>query len=100
MASNQKLTRLLAGRTLQGSAQEPGLLTLTFADGPTMRVKVAAAATHATAVHAGAKVRKVRQRGTELNLDFADRTTWAGRMAEATSSVLLRDPAGTLEYAD
>ena len=99
MASNQKLTRLLAGRTLQGSAQEPGLLTLSFADGSTMKIKVAPAATN-VAVNSGAKVKKVRQKGTELDLDFADGTTWTVQTAEATSSVMLRDHAGKLEYAD
>ena len=99
MASNQKLTRVIAGRTIAASAQEPGLLTLTFGDGSVMNVKVAPSATNA-AVNAGAKVKKVRQKGTELDLDFEDGTTWTVQTAEATSSVMLRDKAGKMEYAD
>ena len=99
MASNQKLTRVLAGRTISGTAQEPGLLTVTFADGSVMKVKTASSSTN-TAVNSGAKVKKVRQKGTTLNLDLADGTTLAIQTAEATSSVMLRDQAGKLEYAD
>lgn len=99
MASNQKLTRIIAGRTIQASAQEMGLLTLTFSDGSVMKVEVAPSATNA-AVNAGVKVKKVRQKGTELDLDFEDGTTCTVQTAEATSSVLLKDKAGKLEYAD
>lgn len=99
MASNQKLTRVIAGRTIQASAQEAGLLTLTFGDGSVMKIKVAPSATN-TAVNAGAKVKKVRQKGTEFDLDFEDGTTWTVQTAEATSSVILKDHAGKLEYAD
>ena len=99
MASNQKLTRLIAGRAIKASAQADNLLTLTFSDDSTMRIKVAPAATNA-AVNAGAKVKKVRQKGTGFDLDFEDNTTWTVQLAEATSSVLLRDHAGKMEYAD
>ena len=86
-------------RLVGGSAQADALLTLAFADGSTMKVKTAPSAT-STAVNPGAKVSKVRQKGTELNLDFEDGTTWTAHLAQATSSVMLRDAAGKLEYAD
>ena len=45
-------------------------------------------------------IKKVRQKATLLNLDFVDQTTLAILLAESTSSVLLRDHKGVLEYAD
>lgn len=99
MASNQKLTRIITGRTIQASVQEPSLLTFTFGDGSVMKVKTASTATN-SAFNAGAKVKKVRQKGTRLDLDLEDGTTWTVQTAEATSSVLLKDKAGKLEYAD
>ena len=122
MASNQKLTKLIAGRAIAGSVQAEGLLTVAFADGSTMRVKTgpttavpptAAAPTvptpgtpapvstaPAAAPATGKKIKKVRQKGTEFDLDLEDGTTWTIHLAEATSSVMLRDQAGKLEYAD
>ena len=99
MASNQKLSRVIAGRTIRATSQEAGLFTVTFADGSVIRVKTAPAATNA-AVNPGAKVKKVRQKGTELSLDLEDGTALTVQTAEATSCVMLRDQAGKLEYAD
>ena len=99
MASNQKLTKTIAGRTIAATAQEPGLLTVTFADGSVMKVKTTPASTN-TAVNSGAAIKKVRQKGTTLNLDLEDGSTFGVQTAEATSSVMLRDQAGKLEYAD
>ena len=99
MASNQKLSKTIAGRTIAATAQEAGLLTVTFADGSVMRVKTAPAATNA-AVNTGAAIKKVRQKGTTLNLDLEDGSTFSVQTAEATSSVMLRDNAGKMEYAD
>ena len=99
MASNQKLTKVIAGRTISGTAQEPGLLTITFSDGSIMRVKTAPSSTN-TAANGVAAIKKVRQKGTTLNLDLADGMTLTTQTAEATSSVMLRDQAGKLEYAD
>lgn len=46
------------------------------------------------------KVRNVRQGGTELDLDLEGGSTVKIVTAEETSSVMLRDKAGKLEYAD
>lgn len=98
MHSNQKLTRIIAGRTISGTAQAEGLLTLTFDDGSTMKVKVAPSNTNTAAT--GGKVTKVRQQGTDLILDLEGGGSVPITTAEATSSVMLRDQAGKLEYAD
>ena len=98
MRSNQKLTKIIAGRTISGTNQADGLLPLTFDDGSTMKVKVAPGYTN-TAV-TGDKIVKVQQQGTELLLDMETGGPLKIDTAEATSSVMLRDKAGKLEYAD
>lgn len=98
MHSNQKLTKIIAGRTISGTSQADGLLTLTFDDGSTMKVKTAPTATNSAAT--GGKVLKVRQGGTELDFDLEDGSSVKIVTAEETSSVMLRDKAGKLEYAD
>ena len=98
MHSNQKLTKIIAGRTINGTAQTDGLLTITFDDGSTMKVKVAAANTNLGVT--GGKVAKVRQQGTDLILDLEGGGSVPITTAEAASSVMLRDKAGKMEYAD
>ena len=98
MHSNQKLTKLIAGRTISGTSQQDGALTITFDDGSTMKVKTApSGANDATT---GGKILKVRQEGTSLVLDLDGGTSVSSQMAEATSSVMLRDKNGKMEYAD
>ena len=48
----------------------------------------------------GRQVKAVRQKGQTLNIDFNDGSSAEIGMAEATSSVMLRDAKGTMEYAD
>ena len=97
MHSNQKLTKIIAGRTISGTTQADNLLTLTFDDGSVMKIKVAPSNTNNAAT--GGKILKVRQEGTDLELDFVGGGVQIVT-AEETSSVMLRDKAGKLEYAD
>jgi hypothetical protein len=48
----------------------------------------------------GRTVKKVRQRGVVMDLDFADGSSAEVKLAEPTSSVMLRDRNNKLEYAD
>lgn len=98
MHSNQKLTKLIAGRTISGTSQADDVLTVTFDDGSTMKIKTAP--TNANSAATGSKVVKVRQGGTDLAVDLEGGSTVTIQTAEATSSVMLRDKAGALEYAD
>ena len=98
MHANQKLTKIIAGRTISGTAQADGLLTITFDDGSIMKVKVAPS--NANSAVTGGKVAKVRQQGTDLILDLDGGGGVQITTAEATSSVMLRDQAGKMEYAD
>ena len=89
MHSDQKLTRMLAGRTISGTAQAKGLLTITFIAEPPLKVMVVPSNTNAAAT--GGKVAKVRQQGTDLILDLEGGGSVPITTAEATSSVMLRD---------
>ena len=62
-----------------------------------MKIKVAPSNTNSAAT--GGKVLKVRQGGTELDLDLEGGSTVEIITAEQTSSVMIRDKAGALEYA-
>jgi hypothetical protein len=97
MTSNQKLTALLTGRSISGTARLNDTTTIGFADGSRMTVKTAGSANTGST---GGTVKSVRQEGTELNLDFEDGGTLTMQTEEATSSVMVRDEAGGMEYAD
>ena len=98
MAANKKLTGIIKGRTIKTASAGDDATTITFSDGSSMKVKTGAKA-QADALN-GREVKAVRQQGTTLNLDFTDGSSAQVRLAEATSSVMLRDSKGTMEYAD
>jgi hypothetical protein len=53
-----------------------------------------------TSAATGGTIAKVRQQDTQLALDCEDGATMLIQLAEATSSVMVRDQHHTLEYAD
>ena len=97
MASNHKLTRLLQGRTIAGTSNANNALTVSFTDHSKMTVQTAGSSNSAST---GGTVKAVRQSGTTLNLDMEDGSTLEIPLAEETSSVMVRDGSGTMEYAD
>ena len=98
MGPNEKLTPILAGRKVKSASQSDNLLVVTFTDGSTMKVKTGAPApTTALQAHT---VKMVRQDGMVMELDFSDNSKAQIRLAEETSSVMLRDANGKFEYAD
>jgi len=97
MASNHKLTSLIEGRAIAGTENSGGVLTITFTDGSKMTVQTAGSTSSAST---GGVIKAVRQQGTALDLDFASGGTLAIPLAEETSSVMVRDKNGVMEYAD
>jgi hypothetical protein len=97
MASNHKLTAVIAGRTIASSANADGKMIIGFTDGSTMTVKTAG---NSNSASTGGAVKAVRQAGTTLDLDFEDGSTLEITTAEATSSVMVRDKSHAMEYAD
>ncbi len=98
MAANKKLTPLLSGRTVQAVSQIGALATVSFTDGSSLMIKTGAPLSQLD--FQNRQVQKVRQKSTLMNLDFADGSTAEIWLAEAMSSVMLRDGKGLLEYAD
>jgi hypothetical protein len=94
---NQKLTPILAGRTVKHTRQTGGVLQIAFDDGSVMKIKTGAPFKDSIA---GKKVKAVRQKAIEFYLDFSDGTAAPIALAAETASVMLRDKAGAMEYAD
>jgi hypothetical protein len=99
-AANHKLTTLLLGRTISGTGDSDGKKVVSFSDGSHMTVKVAQSGSNSSST--GGTVDKVRQAVTppQLFLDLKDGSTLSFELAEATSSVMVRDKDGGMEYAD
>ncbi len=97
MASNHKLTSLLQGRTIAGTSNSNDVLTILFTDSSKMTVQTAGSSNSAST---GGTVKAVRQQGTTLSLDMEGGGTLEIPLAEETSSVMVRDGSGTMEYAD
>ena len=97
MASNHKLTSLLQGRTIAGTSNSNNVLTISFTDGSKMTVQTAGSSNSAST---GGTIKAVRQQGTTLNLDMEGGGTLEIPLAEETSSVMVRDASGSMEYAD
>lgn len=97
MASNHKLTTLIQGRTIAGTSNQGDALTISFTDGSQMTVQTAGSSHSAST---GGTIKAVRQQGTTLSLDMESGNTLEIQTAEETSSVMVRDKSGTMEYAD
>ena len=94
---NEKLTRIIRGRSVELVMQEEGLVTIVFDDYSTMRVKVAGGPTINTL--AESKIESVGESGTDLTLVGEDCGTATLRLAEAGSSITVKDENGQIEYA-
>jgi hypothetical protein len=97
MTSNHKLTTLLQGRTISGSANQENVLTIHFTDGSQMTVQTAGSSNSAST---GGAIKAVQQQGTTLALDFETGGTMEIPLAEETSCVMVRDKNHVMEYAD
>jgi hypothetical protein len=97
MAANHKLTKLLKGRTINGSSNSNDQMIISFTDGSKMTIKTSGSSNSGST---GGTVLKVRQKDNELDLDMEGGPTLKIQTAEPTSSVMVRDKAGKLEYAD
>ncbi len=98
MTSNHKLTGILKGRSVTATQHQDGALLIIFDDDSTMKVKTGPQSSNSA--QTGGKVLKVQQQDKRLALDFEDGSVMEIPLAEATSSVMVRDKSGGLEYAD
>jgi hypothetical protein len=86
MPRNQKLTKVIAGRTIKASTAEPRAVVLVFDDDSRMKIRTAAAVT----APPGGKVKSVQETEAELKLDFTDGSSATFRLDDPGSSVAVR----------
>jgi hypothetical protein len=94
MPRNQKLTKVIAGRTIKAATAEAGAIVLLFDDDSRMKIRTGAPAE----VSPGGKVKSVQEAETELKIEFADGSTAAFRLDDPGSSVAVRDKNNAVEY--
>lgn len=97
MEMNQRLTRIIRGRSVELVMQEEGLVTIVFDDYSTMRVKVAGGPTMNSL--AESKIESVGEGGAELTLVGEDCGTATLRLVRAGFSVTVKDENGRIKYA-
>lgn len=97
MTGNHKLTSLIKGRVISGTANAGDVLTVSFTDGSRMTVQTQGSSNSAAT---GGAIKAVQQSGTTLALVCEDGSTLTVQTAEETSSVLVRDKNQGMEYAD
>ena len=109
MSSNHKLSGVLKGRAIADVAFADDVCTISLRDGAQMHIKLAPRVLADTSQESAASpenasargvVKGVRQSGTTLDFDLENGQTLSLQTREATSSVMLRDKSGVLEYAD
>ena len=93
MPRNQKLTRVIAGRTIKAATTEPGGV-LIFNDDSRMTIRTSAAG----AVTPGGKVKSVQEDEAELKIAFEDGSTATFRLEDPGASVAVRDKSNAVEY--
>ena len=94
MPRNQKLTKVLAGRTIKTIMTEPGSVLVLFEDQSSMKIKTADAAT----APAGSKVKSVHEAKAEFKIEFEDGSSATFCLADPGSSVAVRDKSNAVEY--
>jgi hypothetical protein len=94
MPRNQKLTKVIAGRTIKAVTTEPGSVLVLFDDQSSMKIKT----TGAAAVSPGSKVKSVHEAKAEFKIEFEDGSSAAFCLADPGSSVAVRDKNSAVEY--
>jgi hypothetical protein len=96
MTSNQKLTRVVKGRTIQDLQTNLLEVSLRFSDGSTMQVKVMES--NSPPLKNGAKISAVFEQSTSLRILCEDESQLSLMLADPGSSVTVRDATGAIEY--
>ena len=95
MARNQKLTRVIGGRTVERATAEPGKLVIRFDDQSTMQVKTAGIA---DMFPPGGRIKAIQEDGAKFSLQFEDGSTVTLQLADTGASVAVRDSNNQVEY--
>jgi hypothetical protein len=94
MPRNQKLTKVIAGRTVQAAMAEPGGVVVLFDDRSSMRIKT----TGAAPISPGGKLKCVYETRAEFKIEFEDSSSAIWQLADPGSSVAVRDRNNAVEY--
>ncbi|MBV8227612.1 MAG: hypothetical protein JO232_20740 [Verrucomicrobia bacterium] len=94
MPRNQKLTKVIAGRTVKVATIEPGSVWILFDDQSSLKVKTSGPAT----IPPGAKVKSVHEGKAEFKIDFEDGSSATFCLTDPGSSVAVRDKHNAVEY--
>jgi hypothetical protein len=94
MPRNQKLTKVVAGRTVKVATVEAGGVLVVFDDQSKMKIKTAGSAT----IPPGCKVKSVHEAKAEFKIDFEDGSSATLCLADPGSSVAVRDKNNAVEY--
>ena len=94
MQRNQKLTKVLAGRTIKTVTTEPGSVLVLFDDQSNMKVKIAGPAT----IPPGGKIKSVHEAKADFKIEFEDGSSATLCLANPGSSVAVRDKNNAVEY--
>ena len=95
MRRNQKLTRVIQGRTVQRATAELGKLLINFDDQSTMQVKTAGIA---DMFPPRGKIKGVLEGGVSLTIQFEDAPAVNLQLADPGASVAVRDKNNEVEY--
>ena len=94
MPRNQKLTKVIAGRTIKAVTTESGSVSVLFDDQSSMTIKTAGAA----AVSPRSKVKSVHEAKADFKIEFEDGSSAKLCLADPGSSVAVRDKSNAVEY--
>ena len=94
MRRNQKLTKVLVGRTVKSVSVEPGGGLVLFDDQSNMKIKIARPAT----IPPGGKIKSVREAKADFKIEFEDGSSVTLSLANPGSSVAVRDKNNAVEY--
>jgi hypothetical protein len=94
MPRNQKLTEVIAGRTIKAVTVEQGSVLVLFDDQSSVKIKTVGPAL----IPPGGKVKSVHEAKTEFKFDFEDGSSVTLYLADPGSSVAVRDKNNAIEY--
>jgi hypothetical protein len=94
MPRNQKLTKVIAGRTVKAATVEPGGVLVLFDDQSNMKIETAGSAT----IPPGGKVKSVHEFKAEFKINFENGSSATLFLADPGSSVAVRDKNNAVEY--
>ena len=94
MPRNQKLTKVIAGRTVKVATTKPGSVLILFDDQSNMKIKTTGPAT----IPPGGKVKSVHEAKAQFKIEFEDGSSATLCLTDPGTSVAVRDKNNAVEY--